>query len=83
MKHLGGLAPPGGWHGDRTRGLWYASDIVARELRERARLEGKAFALVVVWAETGELVRVTGYARIELRGTPGRKTELGIITDAI
>ena len=82
MKHLDGLAPPGGWHGDRARGLWYASDIAARvELQERARLEGKAFALVVIWAETGELVGVTGYARMELRGTPGRKAELGIITD--
>ena len=82
MKHLDGLAPPGGWHEGRARGLWWASDIAARvELQERARLEGKAFALVIIWNETGELVGVTGYARMEPPGTPGRKAELGIITD--
>ena len=82
MKNLDGLAPPGGWHEDRAQGLWYPSDIAARvELQERARVEGKALALVVIWAETGELVGVTGYARMEPSGTPGRKAELGIITD--
>ena len=82
MKHLDGLAPPGGWQEDRVRGLWYASDIAARvELQERARVEGKASALVIIWNETGELVGVTGYARMEPPGTPGRKAELGIITN--
>lgn len=82
MKHLGGLAPPDGWIEDRTRGLWYPSDIAARvELQERARAEGKALALVITWAGTGELIGVTGYARMEPPGAPGRKAELGIITD--
>lgn len=82
MKHLDGLAPPGGWHQDRTRGLWYPSDITARvELQERARVEGKSLALVIIWTDTGELVGVTGYVRMEPPGTPGRRAELGIITD--
>ena len=82
MKHLGGLAPPDGWHEDRTQGLWFPSDIMARvKLQECARTEGKALALVIIWNETGELVGVTGYARMEPPGTPGRKAELGIITD--
>jgi len=82
MKHLDGLAPPGGWPEGRARGLWYPSDIAARiELQERARVEGRALALVVIWAETCELVGVTGYARMESPGTPDRQAELGIITD--
>ena len=82
MKHLDGLAPPDGWQEDRTRGLWYPSDILARvEFQERARMQGEALALVIIWKETGELVGVTGYARMEPPGTPGRKAELGIITD--
>jgi len=82
MKHLDVLVPPSGWHEGRARGLWWASDIAARvELQERARVDGKALALVVIWNETGELVGITGYARMEPPGTPGRKAELGIITD--
>jgi len=82
MKYLDGLAPPGEWHEGRVRGLWNPSDIAARvELQERARVEGKALALAIIWTETGELVGVTGYARMEPPGTPGRKAELGIITD--
>ena len=82
MKHLGGLAPPEGWAEGRTRGLWYPLDIAARvELQERARAEGKTLALAITWTDTGELVGVTGYARMEPSGTPGRKAELGIITD--
>ena len=82
MKHLGELAPPDGWTEGRARGLWCPSDIAARvELQEQARAEGKALTLVIIWAETGELIGVTGYARMEPPGTPGRKAELGIITD--
>jgi RimJ/RimL family protein N-acetyltransferase len=82
MKHLGGLAPPDGWTEDRARGLWYPSDIAARvELQERARVEGKTLALVIAWTDTAEIVGITGYARMESPGTPGRKAELGIITD--
>lgn len=82
MKHLCGIAPPSGWHEDRVRGLWYPSDIAARvELQETARAEGKALAVVIIWNETGEVVGVTGYARMEPPGTSGRRAELGIITD--
>ena len=82
MKHLGALAPPDGWTEGRTRGLWYPADIATRsELQERERTEGKSLTLVIIWAETAELVGVTGYARMEPPGTPGRKAELGIITD--
>ena len=38
-------------------------------------------ALAITWADTGELIGVTGYARMEPSGTPGRRAELGIITD--
>jgi RimJ/RimL family protein N-acetyltransferase len=82
MKHLAVLAPPDGWSEDRVRGLWSPEDIATRvELQELARAQGKTLALVIIWAETGELVGVTGYARMEPPGTPGRKAELGIITD--
>ena len=82
MKHLDGLTPPDGWSEGRTRSLWYPSDIAARvELQEQARAEGKTLAFVITWTETGELIGVTGYARMEPPGTPGRKAELGIITD--
>ena len=82
MKHLGNLAPPGGWTEDRLRGLWYPEDIAARvELQELERAEDKALALVIIWSETNELVGVTGFARIQPPGTHDRKAELGIITD--
>jgi len=82
MKHLGELAPPDGWTEGRAPGLWCPSDIAARvKLQEQARAEGKALTLVIIWTETGELIGVTGYARMEPPGTPGRKAELGIITD--
>jgi RimJ/RimL family protein N-acetyltransferase len=82
MRHLSGLAPPGGWTEDRIRGLWHVKDIAARvELQELARARGETLALVIIWAETDELVGITGYARMEPPGTPGRKAELGIITD--
>jgi len=82
MKYLGGLSPPNGWTEDRVQGLWYPSDIASRvELQELARAEGKTLALAIIWGSTGELVGVTGYARMEPPGTPGRKAELGIITD--
>ena len=45
------------------------------------RAVGESLALVITWAEMGELIGVTGYARMEPPGTPGRKVELGIITD--
>ena len=82
MKHLGVLAPPDGWIEGRTPSLWYLSDIAARvELQERERVEGKTLVLAITWAETGELIGVIGYVKMEPPGTPGRKTELGIITD--
>jgi RimJ/RimL family protein N-acetyltransferase len=82
MKHLSGLAPPGGWTEDHIRGVWHPEDIAARvKSQELARVEGKALALVIIWTETNELIGVTGFARMEPPGTPGRKAELGIITD--
>lgn len=82
MKHLDGLVPPGGWTEDRVQGFWRPDDIAARvELQELARVEGKALALVIIWTETNEVVGATGFARMEPPGTPGRKAELGIITD--
>lgn len=82
MKHLSGLAPPGGWAEGRIQGIWHPEDIAARvELQELAREEGRTLALVIIWAETNELVGVTGFARMEPPLTPNRKAELGIITD--
>lgn len=80
MKHLSGLAPPSGWPSDRPEGIWLPSDVANRMAdRDQARRETRNLTLNCFIKETGELLGMTGFARMDPVGTPGRKAELGII----
>lgn len=80
MKYLSGLAPPSGWPSDRPEGIWLPSDVTARMAYfDQARRETRNLTLNCFIKETGELIGLTGFARMEPVATPGRKAELGII----
>lgn len=77
MKHLSGLAPPGGW---TTKGVWLPSDMAARaEIQAQPRREKRSISFNGFIKETGELVGMTGLPRIDPVGTPGRKADWGTI----
>lgn len=82
MKHLSALAPPSGWTPDRTRGTWLPSDIAARAVqRQQSRRETRSCTLICLVVDTGDWFASTGFPRIEPAGTPGRKAELGIVSN--